>query len=87
MPASRATFSKLRGALDEGQAHGERSRAPALLDDDAPADGGAGRERLPVDLDAQPHGSTHSGHGLRDALLADAAHDDRPAASETQSPS
>ena len=50
-------------ALDEGQAHRERSGAPALLDDDAPADRGARREWLAVDLDAQPHGSTHSGTG------------------------
>ena len=51
------------GALDEGQAHGERARGAALLDDDAPADGGARRERLAVDVDAQPHGATHSGTG------------------------
>ena len=51
------------GALDEGKANRDRAGAAAFLDDDPARDGVAGRERLGIDLDAQPHGSTHTGAG------------------------
>jgi len=74
------------GALDEGQAHGERARAAALLDDDASAHRRARRQRLAVDVDADPHGATHSGTGSA-TRLSPTRRTTTAQAKETQSPS
>ena len=64
VPASRATFSKLSVRSTKARrTESERASAAALLDDDAATHRGARGERLAVDVDAHPHGSTQSGTG------------------------
>ena len=63
MPASRATFSKLSVRSTKARRTESERAPPPSSTTTRPLTAAPGRERLAVDVDAQPHGATHSGTG------------------------